>query len=210
MTEIVAIDGPAGSGKSSVAKTLAAHLGFLHVDTGAIYRTLALQAIDSLVSLDDPEALSLLAKSLAKISQSPEIRTERISNAASKVSQYPQVRANLLELQRRFGLSSKTGSVLEGRDIGTVVFPEAQHKFFLTASDEKRASRRLLELEHRGERVSINNVLKDIRERDGRDQSRAVAPLIPAPDALVIDTTELSLDQVVEIISNSVKTRSGF
>lgn len=198
MTEIIAIDGPAGSGKSSVARMLANKLGLLHVDTGAIYRTLALRALESGIGLDQANALGDLARSLAVIEHSPAIRTEVISQAASQVSQHPEVRSNLLELQRRFARESRTGAVLEGRDIGTVVFPDATHKFFLTASNEKRAERRLLELEARGEAADYETVLKEISERDIRDQNRAIAPLKPAPDAQIIDTTQITLAQVVE------------
>ncbi len=207
MTEIVAIDGPAGSGKSSVAKALAAELGFLHVDTGAIYRSVAYEAIQLGVSLDDETELAKLAFSLREINPSPAIRSEQVSQAASKVSQYPAVRANLLELQRRFGLASKTGAVLEGRDIGTVVFPDAKYKFFVTASPEERAKRRFLELESKGLHPQYEAVFAEQQERDARDSTRAVAPLIPAPDAVVIDTTGLSLDQVVEKIKKFVKNR---
>ena len=200
MTDIIAIDGPAGSGKSSVAKAVARELGFLHVDTGAIYRSLAYAAIQKNISLEDPKSLAELALTLEQINPSPEIRTELIGNAASKISSYPEVRANLRELQRRFGLNSKTGAVLEGRDIGTVVFPDAKYKFFLTASAEKRAQRRLLELEQRGEKADYSAVLQDLQERDFRDKNRAIAPLVPAQDAIVIDTSESSLEQVTDQI----------
>lgn len=204
MTEIVAIDGPAGSGKSSVAKAIAKELGFLHVDTGAIYRSLAFAALEAGLSLDDPKAIAELAASLSQINSSPEIRTEKIGNAASKISRYPEVRANLLGLQRRFGLQSKTGAVLEGRDIGTVVFPDAKHKFFLTASPEQRAQRRLLDLEQHAGEADYQEVLKDLKERDDRDENRAVAPLKPAQDAILIDTSDCSLEQVVEQIKKIV------
>ncbi|MBH1988603.1 MAG: (d)CMP kinase [Myxococcaceae bacterium] len=209
MTDIIAIDGPAGSGKSSVARMLANKLGLLHVDTGAIYRTVALRAIELELSLDDANALGNLARNLEIIEKSALIRTEAISQAASKVSQYPEVRSNLLDLQRRFAKDSKTGAVLEGRDIGTVVFPSATHKFFLTASNEKRAERRLLELEARGESADYETVLKEILERDERDQNRCVAPLKPALDAVVIDTTQVTLAQVVERISLAVHHRGS-
>ncbi|MES2504742.1 MAG: (d)CMP kinase [Myxococcota bacterium] len=201
MTDIIAIDGPAGSGKSSVAKAIAHKLGFLHVDTGAIYRSLAYAAIHKGVSLSDAKALGELALALDEINPSSEIRTEIIGQAASKVSQYPEVRNNLLELQRKFGLQSKTGAVLEGRDIGTVVFPDAKYKFFVTATSEERAQRRFLELESRGLKPVYDDVLVELKERDERDQSRAVAPLVPAKDAKVVDTTGKSLDEVVDEIA---------
>lgn len=204
MTKIIAIDGPAGSGKSSVAKAIAKELSFLHVDTGAIYRSLAFSAIEAGLSLDDPKAIANLALSLNQINPSSEIRTEKIGDAASKISSYPEVRANLLELQRRFGRQSKTGAVLEGRDIGTVVFPNAEFKFFLTASPEQRAKRRLLELEQRGEHADYEEVLRDLKERDDRDKTRKIAPLIAAKDAILIDTSNQSLEQVVEQIKKTV------
>lgn len=205
--DIIAIDGPAGSGKSSVAKAIARELGFLHVDTGAIYRSLAYAAIQKNISLEDPKALAQLAMSLTQISSAPEIRTEQIGNAASQISRYSEVRSNLLELQRRFGLQSQTGAVLEGRDIGTVVFPDAKYKFFLTASPEQRAKRRLLELKERGESITYEEVLKDLKERDHRDQNRSVAPLVPAKDAILIDTSESSLEQVTQQIKKRVMSQ---
>lgn len=204
MTDIISIDGPAGSGKSSVAKSIARELGLLHVDTGAIYRSLAYAAIKAGISLEDPKALASLALSLQEINSSPEIRTEQMGNAASQISQYSEVRANLLELQRRFGRQSKTGAVLEGRDIGTVVFPNAKYKFFLTASAEQRAKRRLLELEQRGEKADYAEILQDLTTRDERDKNRAIAPLVAAKDAILIDTSECSLEQVVEEIKNNI------
>ncbi len=206
MTEIIAIDGPAGSGKSSVAKALAHELGFLHVDTGAIYRSVAYAAVQNGVSLDDEFELAKLAMSLTEINSSPAIRSEQVSQAASKVSQYPAVRANLLELQRRFGRQSKTGAVLEGRDIGTVVFPDAKYKFFVTASPEERAKRRFLELESKGLKPVYESVLAEQKERDERDSTRAVAPLVPAKDAVVIDTTGVSFDDVVAKIKSLIRT----
>lgn len=208
MTDIIAIDGPAGSGKSSVAKAVAKELGFLHVDTGAIYRSLAFAALEAGLSLDHPESIAKLALSLSQINPSPEIRTEKIGDAASKISRYPEVRANLLELQRRFGRQSKTGAVLEGRDIGTVVFPDAKYKFFLTASPEQRAKRRLLELEGRGEQADYDEVLRDLIERDKRDKTRAIAPLVAATDAILIDTSHKSLEQVVEQITRQILPQS--
>jgi cytidylate kinase len=204
MTDIIAIDGPAGSGKSSVAKAIAKELGFLHVDTGAIYRSLAFAALEAKLSLDDAQSIANLALTLTQINNSPEIRTEKIGDAASRISRYPEVRANLLELQRRFGRQSKTGAVLEGRDIGTVVFPDAKFKFFLTASPEQRAKRRLLELEQRGQPTHYEEVLRDLEERDDRDKNRTVAPLKAANDAILIDTSDQSLEQVVRKIKDFV------
>ncbi len=220
MVFIVAIDGPVGSGKSSVAKAVALELGFAYVDTGAIYRALALAALEAKVSWQDPAALANLAESLdisflpsvngqktllKKIDVSTAIRTEEISQGSSKVSQYGEVRSRLLALQRRLGEESATGSVLEGRDIGTVVFPNADIKFFLNASDEERAKRRFLELAQRGDKVAYETVLADLKERDERDAKREVAPLFAAPEAILINTDGLVQRQVIEQIKNQIE-----
>ncbi|HOX45916.1 MAG TPA: (d)CMP kinase [Myxococcota bacterium] len=211
---VVAIDGPAGTGKSTVARRVAAGLGFTLVDTGAIYRCAALAAVRAGLALDDTprarQALGELAAAL-RISFRPgpegqrvflgpdevtlELRSPAMSQAASRVSALPEVRAALLALQR--GLGQDGGVVLEGRDIGTVVFPDAEVKVFLTASAEVRARRRHAELLARGLQVSLEDTLREQAERDRRDEGRAVAPLKAAADAVVIDTGPLSLDEVV-------------
>ncbi|HEY6909565.1 MAG TPA: (d)CMP kinase [Myxococcales bacterium] len=207
---IVAIDGPAGAGKSTVARQLARRLGFSMIDTGAIYRSVALVAQRRGVSWDDDEALrGMLAAGLGLEFRgdrvlvqgedvSEAIRTPEISRGASVVSARPVVRKALLQLQRDLGRAASRGAVLEGRDIGTVVFPDADVKFFLTASDEARAGRRHAELLERGLSVPIEEVLADQRRRDRDDSERAIAPLRAAADAIRVDTTGLDLEEVVE------------
>jgi len=207
----VAIDGPAGAGKSTVARQLARRLGFAMIDTGAIYRTVALAARRADVGWDDDEGLRKLLDAGLGLSFGPEdrvllkghdvteaIRTPEISRGASVVSARPVVREKLLGLQRELGLQAPRGAVLEGRDIGTVVFPDAAVKFFLTASDEARAQRRHAELAEKGLQVPLQEVLADQRRRDKDDSERAIAPLKPAPDAILVDTTGLDLAEVVD------------
>jgi len=209
-TPIVAIDGPAGAGKSTVARQLARKLGFNMIDTGAIYRALALAARRSGVAWDDDEGLrQLLDGGLELVfpedrvildghDVTEAIRTPEISRGASVVSARPVVREKLLGLQRELGRSAPRGAVLEGRDIGTVVFPDAQVKFYLTASDEARAQRRWAELSEKGLSLTLQDVLADQRRRDQDDIERTIAPLRAAPDAIQIDTTGIDLDAVVE------------
>ena len=212
---IIAIDGPAGSGKSTVAREVAKRLELSYVDTGAIYRGLALYATRKNIAENSEDELAVLAATLPlKIETTPNsqrislgqedvseaIRSEKISRLASVISGFNKVRAQLLFLQRRLGREAEKGAVLEGRDIGTVVFPDAELKFFLTASNEERAKRRYEELLARGEEVSLDHVLREMVERDERDSKRTVAPLTPAPDAQIVDTTFLSLDAVIDFI----------
>ena len=223
---IVAIDGPAGAGKSSASRMLAARLGFAMVDTGAIYRTVALAARRAGIPYQDDAALEMLLPGLrvrfappARAGEaqrvflgdedvSSEIRTPPMSMGASAVSARPVVRAGLLELQRRLALAPENrGAVLEGRDIGTVVFPDADAKFFLTATPEERARRRHAELRARGQEVVFEDVLAEQLQRDRDDSQRAVAPLRPAEDAVQLDTTGLSLEAVVERIAGEVVYR---
>jgi cytidylate kinase len=216
---IVAIDGPAGAGKSTVARQLAARLGFSMIDTGAIYRSVALAALEAGIAWDDDQGLrGLLDKglqlgfqgdrvSLAGRDVSEEIRAPSISRGASVVSARPVVREKLLQLQRDLGRNAPKGAVLEGRDIGTVVFPDAEVKFFLTATDEARALRRHAELSEKGLTVDLPEVLADQRRRDKDDTERAIAPLKPAPDALLVDTTGLDLAEVIEHCFQLARTR---
>jgi cytidylate kinase len=209
---IIAIDGPAGAGKSTVARKLARRLGFAMVDTGAIYRAVALAAKRAGIAWEDDAGLARLldppglpiafgendAVFLDGEDVTAAIRTPEMSRGASVVSARPVVRERLLGLQRTLGQAAQRGAVLEGRDIGTVVFPDATVKFFLTAADEARARRRHAELAGKGHEVELSDVLQDQQRRDKDDTERAIAPLKPAPDAIVVDTTGLDLDQVVE------------
>jgi len=202
---IVAIDGPAGAGKSTVARQLARRLGFTIIDTGAIYRSVALAAQRAGVSWDDDPGLARLLDAGLGLTFRGErvllrgedvteaIRTPEISRGASVVSARPVVRQKLLQLQRDLGRAAPRGAVLEGRDIGTVVFPDADVKFFLTASDEARAQRRHAELAEKGLSVPLPEVLADQRRRDKDDTERAIAPLRAAADAVVVDTTGFDL-----------------
>ncbi len=208
---VVTIDGPAGAGKSTVAKNLARRLGYSLLDTGAIYRSVALVARQRAIPWDDAARLAEVARDLAIEFKfvgdlnstfvagedvSSAIRMPEISQGASQVSAHGPVRAALLELQRRLGSSG--GVVVEGRDTGTVVFPHADAKFFLSASDEERARRRVEELRLAGKPVAYDETLAEIRERDHRDSSRDVAPMKAADDAVVIDSSRMSIDEVVD------------
>lgn len=220
---IVAIDGPAGSGKSTVTHLLARKLGYVHIDTGALYRSIALKAREQNVSYDDAPALGRLARDARLEFQwlnddrnhvfldgrnvSVLIRTPEISMAASKISAYTEVRAALLELQR--GMGRQGGVVLEGRDIGTVVFPNAHAKFFLTASVDSRARRRAVELEDKGVYLDFEEVKKQVVDRDRGDTERKNAPLRKAADAIEVDTTNMTVEQVVEHLAAIVHQRQG-
>jgi CMP/dCMP kinase len=207
---VVTIDGPAGAGKSTVAKMVASHLGYRLLDTGAIYRAVALVATARGISFSDGVVLASIAADLNIHFEidgdrnrvfvdgrdvSTDIRTPEVSKAASLVSAHGEVRAALLQLQRRLG--SGGGVVVEGRDTGTVVFPAAEAKFFLTASDHERAVRRVAELTAAGQVADFETTLRDIQERDLRDSTRAVAPMVPAADAEHVDTSGKSLETVV-------------
>ena len=217
---IVAIDGPAGAGKSTVSKLLARRLGLSFVDTGALYRTVALSARRQGIATDDDAGLAELLRAI-RISfratgdenrvyldgedVSSEIRTPDISLAASAVSARPVVRAGLLGLQRRLALEAPVGAVLEGRDIGTVVFPEADLKFFLEANPDVRARRRYEELFQKGSESSLEAVLADQIKRDRDDASRAVAPLKPADDAVRVDSSSKPLSEVVQQLERTIR-----
>jgi len=219
---IVAIDGPAGAGKSTVSKLLARRLGFSLVDTGAIYRCVALMATREGIAYDDDARLGeLLGRVrihfevvgeenrvfLGGEDVSGEIRSPEISMAASQVSSRPVVRAGLLQLQRRLALESAKGSILEGRDIGTVVFPDADAKFFLEASPEVRARRRFEELFQKGVESSLDDVLADQTKRDKDDSARAVAPLKAAEDAIRVDSSSMPLSGVVHSMEAEILRR---
>jgi cytidylate kinase len=208
---IVAIDGPAGSGKGTLAKRLAAHFGFAHLDTGLIYRAVGHAMLRAGLDPEDQAAAERAAKALdSAMFADPALRGDEAANAASKVSAIPAVRAALLEFQRRFAASppgGAKGAVLDGRDVGTVVCPDAQVKLFLTATPEVRAERRVKELRERGLEAIYARVLQDLNERDARDRARAVAPLIPAKDALVLDTSTLDADAVFDLALRHIAAR---
>lgn len=209
----IAIDGPAGAGKSTIAKKIAKKLDFIYVDTGAMYRALALYFIRNKISSNDKEQIE---KACDRVDVTIEykdgeqqvllngenvsglIRTEEVGNMASASSVYPVVRLKLVELQR--SLASKTNVVMDGREIGTFVLPEANLKIYLTASSEERARRRFLELKEKGIAADIGEIEKDIIERDTRDMNREFAPLKQADDAIVLDSSNMTIDEVVETI----------
>ncbi len=219
---IVAIDGPAGAGKSTVSKILALRLGFTLVDTGAIYRCVALKARRQGVGLDDRQGLEGVLAGLEVSFRmdvdknhvflegedvSELIRTPEISMAASRVSAQPVVRDALLGLQRRLALAAEQGAILEGRDIGTVVFPDADVKVFLSADPAVRARRRYEELFQKGHEKPVDEVLAEQTRRDREDSQREVAPLKPADDAVQLDATALALSEVVHHIEGLVAAR---
>lgn len=188
---IIAIDGPAASGKGTLARRLAAHFGLPHLDTGLLYRATARQLVDADQRLDDTDAAVAAARGLGLMEFDEErLRGREMGEAASVIAAIPQVRAALLETQRAFA-ARPGGAVLDGRDIGTVICPQAQVKIFVTASPEARAGRRALELAGRGERVAYADILADIHKRDARDAGRGAAPLRAADDATLLDTTLL-------------------
>ena len=209
---IIAIDGPAGSGKGTLAKRIAAHFGFAHLDTGLIYRAVGMAVLRAGQSPEDAGAAEQAAKVLDTAGfADPALRGDEAAGAASKVSAIPGVRAALLDFQRRFAShppGGAPGAVLDGRDVGTVVCPSADVKIFLVASPEVRAERRVKELQGRGLEAIYARVLRDMNERDARDQARAVAPLIPAKDAFVLDTSSLDADQVFDQVLGRIAARS--
>ena len=216
----VAIDGPSGAGKSTIAKAVAARLSIVYVDTGALYRTIGLAMQRRGIPMDDAAGiLSVLPEIRVELvyregSQcvlldgedvSGLIRTPEISMYASKVSALPEVRAFLLDLQRNMARAHSV--VMDGRDIGTVILPSAEVKIFLTASDEKRAERRWLELREKGEHVTVEEVLSDMRRRDAQDSSRAAAPLRRAEDAVLVDTSALTLEESIQAVLDVIRGR---
>ncbi|HVI51196.1 MAG TPA: (d)CMP kinase [Candidatus Sulfotelmatobacter sp.] len=191
---IIALDGPAAAGKGTLAKRLAAHFGLNYLDTGSLYRAVGLAVLRSGGDPEDPAQAEAAARSLTpEHLSSPDLRGENAAQAASKVAAIPGVRAALLAFQRSFAATAP-GAVLDGRDIGTVVCPDADAKIFVTASLEKRAERRFKELLDKGVSAIWEAVLQDMKERDARDSGRSVAPLVPAADAVVLDTSELDAD----------------
>jgi len=186
----VAIDGPAASGKGTVSRQIADHFGFAHLDTGLLYRAVALRVLAG----DDPlqAAEGLREADLRRDG----LRGSEVAQAASRVAAVAEVRAALLDFQRRFA-RREGGAILDGRDIGSVVCPDAEVKLFVTASDQVRAARRFAEMQARGEDVTLKGVLQALKERDARDSQRATAPLVAAPDAVLLDTTDMTIDEAV-------------
>jgi cytidylate kinase len=222
MAPVLAIDGPSGSGKGTLAQMLARHLNWHLLDSGALYRVLGLAAVEQGVALDNEAALAVLAQNLPiefastslgepaavlldgrDISQA--VRSETAGSYASQVAVWPAVRSGLLARQQAFARAP--GLVADGRDMGTEVFRAAPLKIFLTASAEERARRRYKQLIDKGESVNLAALLEDIRARDARDSARAVAPLVPAPDAVVIDSTALDLEQVFQQVLELLRTK---
>ena len=210
---VIAIDGPGGSGKGTIATRLADYLGWHLLDSGALYRLTALAVMKEQVPLDDPPALGNVASNLdirfetsgatvkAILDEqdvTDRLRSEDTGAMASRIAVIPEIRAALKGRQRRF--RQLPGLVADGRDMGTVIFPDAKHKIFLTAGAEIRAQRRYKQLKEKGESVNLTRLFREIKARDLRDQSRAIAPLRPAEDAVIIDSTSLSIDEVLEKI----------
>jgi cytidylate kinase len=221
---VITIDGPTASGKGTITRLLARRLGWHILDSGALYRLVALATIKHSISFNDVESLVPLSAHLDVEFLATEdgeemtillegeditleLRTETTGNGASRVAAIPEVRAALLERQRAF--RQPPGLVADGRDMGTVVFPDAVLKIFLTASAEERAQRRYNQLKDKGLSVTMRSLLDEIAERDERDQNRAASPLVPAEDAIVLDTSELSIDEVVDLLWSLCQERLG-
>jgi cytidylate kinase len=208
MSLILAIDGPAAAGKGTLARRLAAEYNLAYLDSGSLYRGTALTLLrDNLESPDEPAAVAAAQKLKPELLTDPDLRAEATGRLASQVAAIPAVRAALLDWQRDFAKrppAGKQGAVLDGRDIGTVVLPDAMVKLYITASDEARALRRFKELQAKGETAIYARVLEDMRERDGRDTARSTAPMRPAEDALIIDTSALDADQVFRLAKERI------
>ena len=214
----VAIDGPAGAGKSTIAKLCAKKMDLIYVDTGAMYRAVALYLLESGIDVNDRSAVAEKCKGagvdikyedgiqnvyLNGTNVTGRLREEAVGNTASVTSAVPEVRAQIFSLQR--GLAERGGVIMDGRDIGTVVMPDADVKIYLTASSEVRAKRRVLELEAKGEHPDFEEIKKDIEERDRRDMTREISPLKQADDAILVDTYDMTIEEVVEKISSICK-----
>ncbi|MFZ5943468.1 MAG: (d)CMP kinase [Bacillota bacterium] len=218
----IAIDGPAGAGKSSVAKILAEKLGYIYIDTGAMYRAITYKIIKEKINLhNNSQIKDLINQTIIEFNNShgfsnqrifcdgidvtQEIRSPQVTDLVSKVASLPEIRGTMVKLQQRLG--SLNNVVMDGRDIGTVVMPEAEFKFYLTASIEERAKRRAVEMKNKGYLVNDEQILNDISNRDKADSQRDVSPLKPADDALIIDTSCLSLQQVVDKLLSIIQKR---
>lgn len=219
---VLTIDGPSGAGKGAVSAAVARRLGWNALDSGAVYRSVALAALERGVDAEDERALVELTRNVHLTFRAGDdgisvfledrevgdsLRTEDVSVMASRVAAIPAVRSALLELQRAY--RAAPGLVADGRDMGTIVFPEAELKVFLEASVEERAKRRYKQLKEKGESVILSRLFRDMQARDRRDRERSVAPTVPAPDAIVVDSTHLSLDQVIERVVGLARKRFG-
>ncbi|MHA3979955.1 (d)CMP kinase [Halovulum sp. GXIMD14794] len=203
----VAIDGPAAAGKGTIARAVASEFGFGHLDTGLLYRAVGVKALDQTGGVIDPIAAEMIAESLQEADLArTDLRTTMASRAASKVAAIPGVRSALLKFQHDFA-RREGGAVLDGRDIGTVICPQADVKLFVTANDERRAQRRHRELAAAGSDLTVEQVLADLKARDERDSRRKDAPLVQAPDALLLDTTNLSIDDAVAEATALIRAR---
>lgn len=213
----ITIDGPAGAGKSTIARNVAERLGYFYLDTGAMYRSVAWKVLEAGIDPEREDAVAELFEgsdwqvrtgksgtryTLDGKDLTDEIRSSKVTEMASRLAQYPSVRMILVGWQRK--LASQRPSVIEGRDTGTVVFPDAGHKFYLDADPEERARRRMKELEEKGEEVAFQSLCDEIRERDRRDMTREIAPLKKADDAISVDTTGMSIDEVIQTINRHI------
>ena len=216
----IAIDGPAGAGKSTIARRAAAEMGFIYVDTGALYRSVAYYCITKGADVKDREKIAALLPEISPKLRfidgvqhvfvngedvSGNIRTPEVSLGASSVSAYPEVRAFLFDLQRK--IAAENNVIMDGRDIGTTILPNAEVKIYLTASADTRAKRRALEYEQKGESFDLDQIRKDIIERDQRDMNREISPLKQADDAVLVDSSEMGIDDVVNAILNVYKEK---
>lgn len=222
MSYNIAIDGPAGAGKSTIAKIVSKKLGFVYVDTGAMYRAMAVFFLDNRINTDDEKEISEACKDvnirieykdnaqqviLNGENITSRLRTEEVGNTASKTAVYSEVRKKLVELQKE--LAKTTDVVMDGRDIGSCVLPDAICKIYLTASVEKRAERRMLELKEKGETADFDVIKKDIADRDYRDMNREVSPLVIADDAVLVDSSYMGIDEVVDTIIKIFNEKAG-
>ncbi len=207
---VIAIDGPAASGKGTLARRLAAHLGFAYLDTGTLYRAVGKAVLDAGGNPTDVATATNAAQNLdTKILGDPVLRQDQYGTAASIVSQFPSVREALFDFQRNFAAHPPAGTkgvIMDGRDIGTVICPDADIKFFVTASVEKRAERRLLELQQKGLNPAYKDVLSDMKARDSRDSDRDIAPLKPTPTSHILDTSEMGADAAFNHALKVIKT----
>jgi len=209
MSFIVAIDGPAAAGKGTVSKAVAAHFGFAHLDTGLLYRVVGRVALEKIGPSLDEDAIIALSTEVSEADlERDDLRTAAVAQAASKVAVIPEVRSALVDFQRKFAARAG-GAVLDGRDIGTVICPDADVKLFVTASPEVRGQRRYQELADRGENTDFDTVLEDVKARDARDSERAVAPLVPADDAISIDTSGMSIKDAIAAAIAVVDSKHG-